>query len=123
MADARIIVEGQVWVGAMKAIGTAVLTVLAGVLVLPVAQTHAQSASSGVRVAQSAPLDQPTPRRVRRPSARLRVYPNYQGPPEVAPRYYPGPNAVRVCSATYVQEYRPSGTVIVPRMSCYWRPG
>jgi len=27
---------------------------------------------------------------------------------------------VRVCNATYVQEYRPSGTVIVPRMSCYW---
>lgn len=32
-----------------------------------------------------------------------------------------GPNAVRVCNAHYVQEYRPSGTVIVPRMSCYWR--
>lgn len=123
MADARTIVEGQVWVSAMKAIGTAVLTVLAGLLVLPAAQTHAQSASSGVRVAQSAPPDRPAQRHVRRPTARLRVYPNYQGPPEVAPRYYPGPNAVRVCSATYVQEYRPSGTVIVPRMSCYWRPG
>ncbi len=34
---------------------------------------------------------------------------------------YPGPNAVRVCNAHYEQEYRPSGTVIVPRMSCYWR--
>ena len=32
-----------------------------------------------------------------------------------------GPNAVRVCNAQYVQEYRPSGTVIVPRMNCYWR--
>lgn len=31
------------------------------------------------------------------------------------------PNAVRVCNARYVQEYRPSGTVIVPRMTCYWR--
>jgi len=41
----------------------------------------------------------------------------------VYPRYYPGPNAVRDCSATYVQEFRPSGTVIVPRMSCFWRPG
>jgi len=28
-----------------------------------------------------------------------------------------------VCTATYVQEFRPSGTVITPRMSCYWRPG
>ena len=34
-----------------------------------------------------------------------------------------GPNAVRDCTATYVQEYRPSGTVITPRMNCYWRPG
>ena len=33
---------------------------------------------------------------------------------------YPGPNAVRVCNAHYEQEYRPSGTVIVPRMHCYW---
>ncbi|CAN5239790.1 hypothetical protein BH10PSE10_BH10PSE10_09340 [soil metagenome] len=33
---------------------------------------------------------------------------------------YPGPNAVRVCNAHYEQEYRPSGTVIVPRMRCYW---
>lgn len=32
----------------------------------------------------------------------------------------PGPNAVRICNAHYEQEYRPSGTVIVPRMSCYW---
>lgn len=32
-----------------------------------------------------------------------------------------GPNVVRVCNAHYEQEYRPSGTVIVPRMNCYWR--
>lgn len=31
-----------------------------------------------------------------------------------------GPNAVRICNAHYEQEYRPSGTVIVPRMQCYW---
>jgi hypothetical protein len=34
---------------------------------------------------------------------------------------HPGPNSVRVCNAHYEQEYRPSGTVIVPRMNCYWR--
>ena len=52
-----------------------------------------------------------------RPPTRLRVYPYYYEPnPEgVYPRYYPGRNAVRECNATYVQEYRPSGTVIVPR--------
>jgi hypothetical protein len=41
----------------------------------------------------------------------------------VYPRYNPGPNAVRDCTANLVQEHRPSGTVIVPRMNCYWRRG
>jgi hypothetical protein len=34
-----------------------------------------------------------------------------------------GPDAVRQCEAWYEQEFRPSGTVIVPRMSCFWRRG
>jgi len=29
-------------------------------------------------------------------------------------------NARRECRARLVQEYRPSGTVIVPRMTCWW---
>jgi hypothetical protein len=41
----------------------------------------------------------------------------------VYPRYNPGPNAVRDCTAQLVQEHRPSGTVIVPRTNCYWRRG
>lgn len=32
----------------------------------------------------------------------------------------PGPNSVRVCHSYYEYEYRPSGTVIVPRQNCYW---
>jgi hypothetical protein len=52
------------------------------------------------------------------------IYPHSQPEPDgVYPRYFPGRNAVRDCTATYVQEYRPSGTVIVPRMNCYWRRG
>jgi hypothetical protein len=83
---------------------------------------NAQSAPlSGVRLAQATSPDAP-PRKPRRPSTRLRVVP-YDEPDDVYPRYYPGPNAVRECNATYVQEYRPSGTVIVPRMSCHWRRG
>ena len=46
----------------------------------------------------------------RRPTSRVRIY--------SAPLR---PNAVRVCNAYYVQEYRPSGAVIVTRMNCYWR--
>ncbi|MGV7219494.1 hypothetical protein [Bradyrhizobium sp. UFLA05-112] len=83
----------------------------------------AQATGAAVRLAQvfspdALPPDAPPPRR--RP--RLRVVP-YETPDGVYPRYNPGPDAVRECNATYVQEYRPSGTVIVPRMSCYWRRG
>lgn len=45
----------------------------------------------------------------RRPPTRLRVY-----------RNAPGPNSVRQCEAHYEQEYRVSGTVIVPRVHCWW---
>ena len=82
---------------------------------------EAQTPAPGVRLAQAAAPDDIPPPRKRHP-ARLRVTPYYT-PDGVYPRYNPGPNAVRVCNATYVQEFRPSGTVIVPRVSCYWRPG
>jgi hypothetical protein len=39
------------------------------------------------------------------------------------PIEYPGPNAVRECRARYVEDHRPSGTVIVPRMTCWWARG
>jgi hypothetical protein len=110
----------------MMRIGTAVLLVaVAGTFLLPVAGARAQAAPSGLQTAQAsqpAVTDVSAQRRIRRPPTRLRVYPRYQLEPDgVYPRYYPGRNAVRDCSATYVQEYRPSGTVIVPHMSCYWR--
>ena len=64
-----------------------------------------------------------TSRARRRALRRVPIYPRRDWEPDVYPRYNPGPNAVRECNATYVQEYRPSGTVITPRMNCYWRPG
>jgi hypothetical protein len=116
--------SNRFWVGAMISIRTAaILVAVAGAVSLPIAGANAQAAPQGMRMAQASQPDvtEPSaPRRVRRPSQRLNVYPSYDG---VVPRYNPGPNAVRECNATYVQEYRPSGTVIVPRMSCYWRPG
>jgi hypothetical protein len=106
---------------------TAVVTALAGVLFLPAVGAKAQTAPSAIRLAQAPPPDATAPRHLRKPPTRLRVYPRYyryeQWPDDVYPRYDPGPNAVRECNATYVQEYRPSGTVIVPRMSCHWRQG
>jgi len=106
---------------------TAVLMALVGIFSVAPTGAKAQTAPAAIRLAQAVPPDASTPRRVRKPPTRLRVYPRYdrydQWPDNVYPRYNPGPNAVRECNATYVQEYRPSGTVIVPRMSCYWRGG
>lgn len=74
--------------------------------------------SGGPAAAQSAPgvtapvrVDEASAQSRRRP-ARVRVY-----------RSEPGPNSRRECVAHYEQEFRPSGTVIVPRMNCWWTPG
>jgi len=112
----------------MMRIGTAAIWLaFAGALAPPVAGAGAQTAPSGVRIAQASPpadVQLSAQHRVRRPSRQVPIYPQYQpGPDGVYPRYDPGPNAVRDCTATYVQEYRPSGTVIVPRMNCFWRRG
>jgi hypothetical protein len=114
--------------GVMMRIGiAAILVAFAGAVLLPAARAEAQTAPKSMRTAQaSQPIvtEATAQRRNRRPTTRLRVYPNYELEPDgVYPRYYPGRNAVRDCTATYVAEYRPSGTVIVPRMSCYWRGG
>ncbi|MEA2941033.1 MAG: hypothetical protein QOD09_1562 [Bradyrhizobium sp.] len=103
-------------------IGSAVLALaFAGTFLLPGAGAQAQTAPRA-QAAQSGTEFSAQSRRVRRPPTRIRVYPRYN-PDDVYPRYFPGRNAVRDCSATLVEEYRPSGTVITPRMNCFWRPG
>jgi hypothetical protein len=106
-------------------LGTAILSLaFAGTFLLPVAAATAQTAPR----AQTAQASQPATdlsaqsRRVRRPPARVRIYRSYN-PDDVYPRYFPGRNAVRDCTASYVEEFRPSGTVITPRLNCFWRPG
>ena len=49
------------------------------------------------------------------PPVRIRVHPLAQS--------YPGPDAVRQCASWLATEYRPSGTVIVPKMRCWWERG
>ena len=104
----------------MRIVTVAFLAASAGLLLLETG-AQAQTASPGVRTAQAVPTDTSAQRR--RALRRVPIYPRDYWEPDVYPRYNPGPNAVRVCNATYVQEYRPSGTVITPRMHCYWRPG
>jgi hypothetical protein len=105
----------------IRIVTVAIAAVLAGVL-LPAA--GAQAASAGTRSSEaSTPAATDISAQRRRPVRRVPIYPRDQWEPDVYPRYDPGPNAVRACDATYVQEYRPSGTVITPRMNCYWRRG
>jgi hypothetical protein len=99
------------------------LGVFASAFSLLAAGAEAQTAPQGTRTAQGSSSEAPAAQPAR-PPRRLRIYPRYQAEPDgVYPRYNPGPNAVRVCNAEYVQEYRPSGTVIVPHMTCVWRRG
>jgi hypothetical protein len=105
----------------MKRIVTvAVWAAFAGLL-FPGSMAQAQTAS-GLR-AMSGPAVTDMSAQRRRPLRRVPIYRQEEWAPDVYPRYNPGPNAVRSCTAHYVQEYRPSGTVITPRMNCYWRPG
>jgi hypothetical protein len=80
----------------------------------------AQATPPGARLSPATPpVASDLSAQSRRP--RVRIY--REDERGVYPSYYPGPNAVRDCNATYVREYRPSGTVIVPRMNCFWRHG
>ncbi len=84
----------------------------------------AQSARQGLSAGDA--LAQGQPRRAR---TRVRVQPIYPYRryhsiyPVPYPIEYPGPNAKRECVARYVEEHRPSGTVVVPRMNCWWVRG
>lgn len=99
-------------IGMAVAIGGVVLAASAR------AQTM-QAGAPSMQLAQAQTATEPPPRR---PRARVRIYrePDERG---VYPSYNPGPDAVRDCTATYVEEHRPSGTVITPRLNCFWRRG
>jgi len=108
----------------MKRIVTVALWAAFAGMLLPGAAAQAQTAAPELRIAPAPPAaatDLSAQRR--RPLRRVPIYRQEEWAPDVYPRYNPGPNAVRDCTAHYVQEYRPSGTVITPRMNCYWRPG
>jgi len=80
---------------------------------------HAEPPAAAREMRSGSSTDLSAQRRMKR----IQIYPreDEHWQPDVVPRYNPGPNAVRVCNAHYVQEARPRGTVIVPRVNCYWR--
>jgi hypothetical protein len=93
-----------IWAGAL----TALALLMGG---LPAGPAVAQ----GAEAVRSAARNEVSAQARRRPSTRIIVTPR---------RYsYPGPGAVRQCTSWLQPEYRPSGTVIVPQMRCWWEPG
>ena len=113
------------WTSMKRIVTVAISAAVAGLLLADTsAQAQTPAASTTLRGAQAssgAATDMSAQQRRRR-LQRVPIY-RQEWVPDVYPRYNPGPNAVRDCTAHYVQEYRPSGTVITPRMNCYWRPG
>jgi hypothetical protein len=89
--------------------GAACALVMVAATSLPAA---AQGASvNGTQRARAAQSFDGSAQARRRAPTRLRV---------IRERAYLPPTAVRECNAWYEQEFRPSGTVIVPRMRCRW---
>jgi hypothetical protein len=108
----------------MRRLGIIEMALISAMIGLPMLADAAAAQTAPGSAALASSTDMSAQSRSSRPPTRLRVYPRYQ--PDgygVYPRYFPGRNAVRDCTAYYVQEYRPSGTVIVPRMNCFWRRG
>ena len=71
-------------------------------------------ARDGQRANAARQVESSAQSRRRRAPTQLRV---------IRERVYLPPTAVRTCDAWYEQEFRPSGTVIVPRMRCRWVAG
>lgn len=107
----------------MNRIVTGALAVALAGLLFPDVAAAETPAAPPTPIAQAQPAITDFSAQIRRPLRRVPIYRQDEWAPDVYPRYNPGPNAVRDCTAHYVQEYRPSGTVITPRMNCVWRPG
>jgi hypothetical protein len=97
---------------AMNGMAVTAVLALVGFGFWPMAPAAAQNAGAAENAAPAAAT---APNRVRpRPPARIRVHPLTQTL---------GPDAVRQCESWLATENRPSGTVIVPKMRCWWERG
>jgi hypothetical protein len=108
----------------MRLAATIVIALSLGPLAAVPCRALSEVQTVGVGSAANAP-----PQQARRPKVRLLVRPvyPYRRTHSVYPvpyRFdYPGPNAKRECAARYVEEHRPSGTVVTPRLRCWWVRG
>jgi hypothetical protein len=100
------------WAFQMKQLGLcSLMAVAAGIVFASAEPVHAQVVTPQMQHAASqTPSDLSAQRRIRRRGTPVTIY-----------GHRPlSPTAVRACTDWYAYEYRPSGTVIVPRMSCHW---
>jgi len=111
----------------LDAIKAVALGVAAAVLAAGLAGTaQAQVADGAVRVAQVQKKKKAVPRRA---PTRITVQPTlgYRLDSTEFPRTdnlgFPGRNAVRQCVSWLETQHRPSGTVLFPRMRCWWQRG
>src|SRR3954451_24951953 len=94
----------------MKRLGLFSLLAVAAGVVLASEPLQAQTVAPQLQHAAQTSSDLSAQRRIRRRATSIYIY-----------GHRPlSPNAVRACTDWYAYEYRPSGTVIVPRMSCHW---
>ena len=114
----------------MRQIAISAALAMLGVLIVGAspgdsAPLQRKSASAGTATdisAQTRTRRRPPPQiRVTPRSYPYRTFHSFYPPPY--PYEYPGPNGVRKCVDWYVTEYRPSGTVVTPRMRCRWVQG
>jgi hypothetical protein len=92
----------------------AVAALAAGAFALcgaPAVEAAAASKAAEAQSGAAAAFAQQTPP-VRRARTQITINPRVSRP---------GPNAVRECTSWLEQQARPSGTVIVPQMRCWWR--
>jgi hypothetical protein len=105
---------------------TAVIIVAGAAVLASALESFAQFPSEEPR---NPALSAPSNRDTGRARTRIRVTPaypyrTYSTTYPVPYTYeYPGPGHQRECASWLVTENRPSGTVIVPRMRCWWQPG
>lgn len=111
-----------------RGVGIALIAWIA-VLAAVALPAPAAAAPPNSYAAAAAATDVSAQRRLKRRVPQIRVTPryprrNYNSVYPLPYDYdYPGPSAKRACVARLVQEARPSGTVVVPRMRCWWVGG
>jgi hypothetical protein len=101
-------------------------TIVVALVLGPLAAEPSRALSEIQTVGAGSAAAQQQPRRAKTRVLIRKTYP-YRHTHSIYPvpyRFdYPGPNAKRECVARYVEEHRPSGTVVTPRMRCWWVRG